>query len=456
MPHASTTLVLTLSQSSFLIRNALLALAACHLRCSTADVPEHRIAEHFQQAVTLKEFQGILGMRQEELGQESANAMMMCALLLNVHAFVLPGSDRTDRISNRSARSRNSSSDTASTIITTRSNSSTETTSTWDFDWLGLQAGLRPLFVYMAPYVSESIAFMEGIFLTPSDSGAMEAGASRHPTWAAAALAQGYRRMPKLWGEHFGMPRCEGELEDAFTRTYTSGRGYSGAGGMGVAGNGHVEVEMEMDEEATMDLYAERKVHADCLGPSAPLMFRQDAVTIRIANNFATTSSPKPSLYSIASSLASSEASTSITGNIYTIPASILVFLSSVRSSSFSATTKPSNTTTTTNKITNIFPLLQFAVKATPAFRLALSMRDERALFLYCYWLKLMRNVRPDGGDAGEEGEGGTWWSRTRVDQEWWDIVRYLVSLGLEAREGAEGERWAELMGELGLAGGRI
>ena len=220
MPHASTTLVLTLSQSSSLIRNALLALAACHLRCSTADVPEHRIAEHFQQAVTLKEFQGILGMRQEELGQKSANAMMMCALLLNVHAFVLPGRDRTDRISNHSARSRNSSSDTTSTIVTTRSNSSTETTSTWDFDWLGLQAGLRPLFVYMAPYVSESIAFMEGIFLTPSDSGAMEAGAGRHPTWAAAALAQGYRRMPKLWAEHFGIPRCDGELEDAFTRTY--------------------------------------------------------------------------------------------------------------------------------------------------------------------------------------------------------------------------------------------
>jgi len=189
-------------------------------------------------------------------------------------------------------------------------------------------------------------------------------------------------------------------------------------------------------------------VHMDCLGPGAPLVFQQTAVTVRIANHFATTSSPSPSLDSTANNTFSEAPSTSTNDSIYTIPASILSFL-------FSSTTRNKPT-----RNTNIFPLLQFAVKATPAFRLALSMRDERALWLYCFWLGLMRDVYPDHNpatvrashsNAGHEDEGGTWWSRARIMREWEDIGRYLAGLKLEERQGAEGRRWAVLMGELGL-----
>ena len=395
----------------------------------TPNIPEHRVAEHFQQAVTLAELQCLLGKPQAELGQENANAMLMCAMLLNILAFVLPtGGDRNDRTA---CRDGNRSTNTGRTTTSATSTSISQPTSTWDFDWLGLQAGIRPLFVYMAPYVSQSIAFMEGIFLTPSDSGAVEA--RRHPTWAAAALAQGYRQMPVIWAEHFGIPRCDGELEDAFTRTYTPARGYAAAAG------GSEHVEMKMDEEANMNLDVGQKVHMDCLGPGAPLVFQQTAVTVRIANHFATTSSPSPSLDSTANTTFSEAPSTSTNDSIYTIPASILSFL-------FSSTTRNKPT-----RNTNIFPLLQFAVKATPAFRLALSMRDERALWLYCFWLRLMQDVYPNHGDAGQKDEGGTWWSRARVMREWEDIGRYLAGLKLEERDGAEGRRWTVLMGELGL-----
>jgi len=432
MPHASTTLVLTLSKSSCLIRNGLLALAACHLRCMTPNIPEHRVAEHFQQAVTLAELQCLLGKPQAELGQENANAMLMCAMLLNILAFVLPtGGDRNDRTA---CRNGNRSTNTGRTTTSATSTSISQPTSTWDFDWLGLQTGIRPLFVYMAPYVSQSIAFMEGIFLTPSDSGAVEAG--RHPTWAAAALAQGYREMPELWTEHFGIPRCYGELEDAFTRIYTPAHGHTGASGVSAGGIESVRMEMDVDTD----------VHKDCLGPSAPLMFRQDAITVHFntdntPESTATTTSTPHSFASDASTTSSTITSASTTANIYTIPASILSFL-------FSSTTRNKPT-----RNTNIFPLLQFAVKATPAFRLALSMRDERALWLYCFWLGLMQDVYPDHGDAGQKDEGGTWWSRGRVAQEWEDIQQYLVELRLERREGFEGRRWAVLMGELGLGG---
>jgi len=71
-----------------------------------------------------------------------------------------------------------------------------------------------------------------------------------------------------------------------------------------------------------------------------------------------------------------------------------------------------------------------------------------------------MRDVQPeyysdfgtsDGCHDGGDGEGGTWWSRARVAQEWDDITLYLAALRMEDRVGAEGRRWALLMGELGL-----
>jgi len=167
------------------------------------------------------------------------------------------------------------------TTTNTTSKSILQPTWPWNFDWPGLKAGMRPLFVYMAPCVAKSIAFMRDIFLTSSNPGAVEA----RRQFYVRGCCTGARQSADVsaWAKHSGVLKSDGELEVAFPRTYTSARGYTGAGHVAVGGP--KDVMMSIDEE----LDVEQRVHTDCLALVHRSYSAQDAVMVRIDQDLAAT-----------------------------------------------------------------------------------------------------------------------------------------------------------------------
>jgi hypothetical protein len=87
----------------------------------------------------------------------------------------------------------------------------------------------------------------------------------------------------------------------------------------------------------------------------------------------------------------------------------------------------------------NVFKNIQFLGKVHLEFRALLYERDERALWLFGYWLGLLRRYR------------GIWWCEKRVKRDYKAIRMWLEQLRLTERPGAEGEMWRGLMKELEL-----
>ncbi|KAI9849758.1 MAG: hypothetical protein M1838_006259 [Thelocarpon superellum] len=85
----------------------------------------------------------------------------------------------------------------------------------------------------------------------------------------------------------------------------------------------------------------------------------------------------------------------------------------------------------------NIFKNLQFLGKVQRDFRALLYDRDERALWLFGYWLGLMCRFE------------GMWWSDQRVRRDHKAIGIWLEQLHLPKRPGIEGDMWREMMKEL-------
>ena len=88
----------------------------------------------------------------------------------------------------------------------------------------------------------------------------------------------------------------------------------------------------------------------------------------------------------------------------------------------------------------NVFKNLQFMGKVQPAFRTLLYDRDERALWIFGYWLGLMCRFE------------GLWWCDERVRRDHRAIRMWLEQLRLAERSGVEGMVWKEMMEELDLA----
>jgi hypothetical protein len=87
----------------------------------------------------------------------------------------------------------------------------------------------------------------------------------------------------------------------------------------------------------------------------------------------------------------------------------------------------------------NVFKNLQFLGKVQPEFRALLYDRDERALWLFGYWLGLMCRFE------------GMWWCDKRVRRDYKAIRMWLEQLHLTERPGIEGETWREMMKEFEL-----
>lgn len=76
--------ILSLGLCRPFLLDSILAVSASHLRVQSATKSSHRIAEHFQQALALKNFQGALT---GPLDQQTADALILTAMFLNLLSF---------------------------------------------------------------------------------------------------------------------------------------------------------------------------------------------------------------------------------------------------------------------------------------------------------------------------------------------------------------------------------
>ena len=88
----------------------------------------------------------------------------------------------------------------------------------------------------------------------------------------------------------------------------------------------------------------------------------------------------------------------------------------------------------------DVFKNLSFLGKVQSEFRALLYDRDERALWLFGYWLGLMCRFER------------TWWCDGRARRDYKAICMWLKQLHLAERPGVEGEMWRELMEDLEAA----
>jgi len=88
----------------------------------------------------------------------------------------------------------------------------------------------------------------------------------------------------------------------------------------------------------------------------------------------------------------------------------------------------------------NVLRNLLFVWKMQKRFRILLCKKDERAIWLYGYWLGLLCRY--------EE----VWWCVERVRRDYQAICMFYDQLRLHERPGSEGESWVEMVNELKLA----
>lgn len=84
-----------------------------------------------------------------------------------------------------------------------------------------------------------------------------------------------------------------------------------------------------------------------------------------------------------------------------------------------------------------IFLNLMFLMKIHGDFRFLLYNKDERALWLFGYWLGLMCRYE------------GIWWSEQRVRRDYQAVCMWLDALQLSKRAGGDALYWNEMMQEL-------
>jgi Fungal specific transcription factor domain len=183
MPHSNE--IAHLSKSNPLITSTILALTASHLRHLSPGNVQHRIAEHFQQYISLKELQVAINKPRSDLGQPGADALLLCAMLLNMHAFALPSDpDNSEELDPGS-----------SWVFSPREDR---------LGWLALQAGMRPLLLSMAPYLEQSRDFLGQIFFRDLKE-----------SWTYMKIGYGLEDVPELWIRVFelesGNVSCDSE-----------------------------------------------------------------------------------------------------------------------------------------------------------------------------------------------------------------------------------------------------
>ena len=165
--------IISLSKSNSLVRNTILAISACHLRHVSPGVLQHRIAEHFQQALALRDYQQALDTPCEKLGQAGVDALLLSAALLNILAFALPESEIGD------SSGGDEPDPSTSWVFSPREDR---------LSWLGLQVGIKSLLRSTAAYLDKTMNFLGPIFL----------GAKRE-SWTFGGADRGLEGIPEMW-----------------------------------------------------------------------------------------------------------------------------------------------------------------------------------------------------------------------------------------------------------------
>ncbi|KAF2653990.1 hypothetical protein K491DRAFT_601649 [Lophiostoma macrostomum CBS 122681] len=166
--------IMSLSKSDPLIRSTVLAVAACHLRHVSPGVLQHRIAEHVQQSVALRQFQKVLDTPREHMSQSDVDALFLSAMLLNMIAFALPEAEAVHDA-------------TAAMSLAFSSHEDR-------LGWLDLQAGFRPLLLAFDVYIEKTMEFIGPLFFDDERSG-------EH--WDFTMLSKGLDRIPPRWVQIF-------------------------------------------------------------------------------------------------------------------------------------------------------------------------------------------------------------------------------------------------------------
>ena len=160
------------------MRNTMLAVAACHLRHMVPCSREHRIAEHFQQGLALRDYQNALNLSRDSLGQNGANVMLFSANLLNMLAFALPPSE----------------------VMPCDKTNNADQGSAWVFGpgedrlgWLALQAGMRPLLISTSAYINGAMDFFGLVYFRATER--EKPGSVR----VSLSLPDLMRNVPEIW-----------------------------------------------------------------------------------------------------------------------------------------------------------------------------------------------------------------------------------------------------------------
>ncbi|KAJ3529289.1 hypothetical protein NM208_g9830 [Fusarium decemcellulare] len=80
---------------------------------------------------------------------------------------------------------------------------------------------------------------------------------------------------------------------------------------------------------------------------------------------------------------------------------------------------------------------LQFLFKLQPDFRARLYAQDERAVWIFCYWLGIMCRFEH------------LWWCGVRVRKDYTALLGWLEDQQLSKRPGVEGLLWEQMMAEV-------
>ncbi|KAF2009107.1 hypothetical protein BU24DRAFT_90842 [Aaosphaeria arxii CBS 175.79] len=165
--------IIRLFKSEVLVRSAILALAACHLRHASPGVIQHRVAEHFQQNVALEHYQRVIVTPRSDLSFAAAKTMVLSAILLNMLTFALTPAE-SDEVRNND--------NSASWIINNEENG---------LGWLVMQASLRVIMNSLMSKKVEILRFLGPIFSEDSKS------------WVFTQMHRGFEEIPGSWVKMF-------------------------------------------------------------------------------------------------------------------------------------------------------------------------------------------------------------------------------------------------------------
>ncbi|KAF2115379.1 hypothetical protein BDV96DRAFT_646382 [Lophiotrema nucula] len=126
-----------------LVRNAFLAISACHMRHLSPRNVHHQLAQHQLQALVFQEYQQALSTPREKFNHSVASSIMLGALVINMLNFILYETGDQDDIS-------------SSWVFSDRDDR---------LGWLALQAGVRPLLLSLGLYMETTLQFLGPIFL---------------------------------------------------------------------------------------------------------------------------------------------------------------------------------------------------------------------------------------------------------------------------------------------------